>query len=166
MRAGRLLKATRAISVGGRYPWHPGRLVREERQVAGIRFALPLCISKPDGTHHGLSRHDEEDKSAFDLVRKTFPECIGVPIDTAKHNLVGYLYKADLLPLFLACLFDIGTRSRSAPICLSGSIRRCSTLKSGNHRQSRVARTISDEIVNRRLVQWRMGQAIMALWIP
>ena len=40
LRAGRLLKATRAISVGGRFPWHPGRLVREERSVQAFD---PLC---------------------------------------------------------------------------------------------------------------------------
>ena len=50
--------------------------------------------------------HDAVDKQAFELVQKTFPACIGVPIDTAKHNLVGCFYKADLLPQFLACLFE------------------------------------------------------------
>jgi hypothetical protein len=106
LRAGRLLKASRAISVGGRYPWHAGRLARAERLV-GV-FDL-LCPCAPPSTTELImvyARHDAVDKQAFELVQKTFPACIGVPIDTAKHNLVGCFYKADLLPQFLACLFE------------------------------------------------------------
>ena len=106
LRAGRLLKANRAISVGGRYPWHAGRLARAERLVEAFDLLCPCAPPSPTELIMVYARHDEVDKHAFDLTRKTFPECIGVPIDTARHNLVGYFYKADLLPRFLACLFE------------------------------------------------------------
>ena len=105
LRAGLLLKASRHQC---RRPVSLARGQAGAGRASGrrIRFALPLCASEPDRTHYGLARHDEVDEHAFDLVQKTFPACIGVPIDTAKHNLVGYFYKADLLPQFLACLFE------------------------------------------------------------
>jgi hypothetical protein len=106
LRAGRLLKASRAISVGGRYPWHAGRLARAERLVDAFDLLCPCAPPSPTELIMVYARHDAVDKHAFELVQKTFPACISVPIDTAKHNLVGYLYKADLLPQFLACLFE------------------------------------------------------------
>jgi hypothetical protein len=106
LRAGLLLKASRAISVGGRYPWHAGRLARAERLVDAFDLLCPCAPPSPTQLIMVYARHDEVDEHAFDLVQKTFPACIGVPIDTAKHNLVGYFYKADLLPQFLACLFE------------------------------------------------------------
>lgn len=106
LRAGRLLRATRAISVAGRYPWHPGRLARGERSVQAFDSLCPCASPSPTELVVVYPQRNEEDQSAFNLVRRTFPECIGVPVDTEKHNLMGYFYKANLLPVFLACLFD------------------------------------------------------------
>ena len=106
LRGGRLLKARRAISVGGRYAWHPGRLMRNERSVQAFDL-LCACASPSTTELVGVySYRHEQDKGAFDLLQETFPECSGVPIDTDQHNIAGYFYKAGLLPLFLACLFD------------------------------------------------------------
>ena len=124
LRAGRLLKASRAISVGGRYPWHAGRLARAERLVDAFDLLCPCAPPSPTELIMVYARHDAVDKHAFELVQKTFPACIGVPIDTAKHNLVGCFYKADCFLSSSPACSNIGTRSRSAPICLSGSIMR------------------------------------------
>ena len=106
LRAGRLLKANRAICVGGRYPWHAGRLARAERSVDAFDLLCPCAPASPTALVIVYAQHNEVDKDAFQLVQRTFPRCVGAPIDTAKHNLVGYFYKAHLLPQFLACLFD------------------------------------------------------------
>jgi hypothetical protein len=106
LRAGQLLRATRAVSVGGRYPWHPGRLIRKERSVQAFDPLCPCASPSPTELLLVYSQHNEEDRRAFNLVRKTFPECIAAPIDTEKHNLMGHFYKANLLPTFLACLFE------------------------------------------------------------
>jgi hypothetical protein len=106
LRAGRLLKAHRAISIGGRYAWHPGRLTRNEKEVHA--FDLLCACASPSRTELVVvyARGNEKDKSAFDLVKRTVPECTAVPIDTEEHGVLGYFWKARLLPLFLACLFD------------------------------------------------------------
>ena len=100
------MRASRAISVAGRYAWHPGRLTRNEISVKA--FDLLCACAPPSPTELVAvypSRH-EVDRSAFDILQKTFPDCTAVPIDTDQHNVIGYFHKAHLLPLFLACLFD------------------------------------------------------------
>ena len=106
LRFGRLLKASRAISVGGRTAWHPARLARGERPVDAFDLLCPCAPQSPTELVLVYSVGDEEDTLAFELVRKNFPECIGIPIDAEKHNLLGHFHKAHLLPLFLACLID------------------------------------------------------------
>ena len=163
LRAGRLLRATRAISVGGRYPWHPGRLVREERSVQAFDPLCPCASPSPTELVVVYSQRNEEDQSAFNLVRKTFPECIAAPVDTEKHNLMGYFYRANLLPLFLACLFDYWDAVEIRTDLLK---RLNQAVQQNKVWQSppvaRSARTISDGIVNRRLV--RLGGWVKQLW--
>ncbi len=106
LRAGRLLKARRAISVGGRYAWHPGRLMRNERSVQAFDLLCACASPSPTELVAVYSYRHELDKSAFDLLKGTFPDCSAVPINIDQHNIAGYFYKARLLPLFLACLFD------------------------------------------------------------
>jgi len=106
LRAGRLLGARRAISIGGRYPWHPGRLMQG---ATPIRAFDTLCAcASPNSTElvSVYARGNEIDTHANARLRRTFPECIEVPIDIENHNIAGYFYTARLLPLFLACLLD------------------------------------------------------------
>ena len=80
--------------------------MRNERPVQA--FDLLCACASPSHTElvAVYSYRHEQDKSAFDLLKRTFPDCSAVPIDTDQHNIAGYFYKARLLPLFLACLFD------------------------------------------------------------
>ena len=161
MRAGRLLKATRAISVGGRFPWHPGRLLREEGSVQAFD---PLCACAPPSPTELVvvySQRNEEDENTYNTLRRTFPECIAAPVDTEKHNLMGYFYKANLLPLFLACLFD----SWDAVETRTGLLKRLNQPVQQNKvwqslPVARPTRTISDGI-KRRLV--RFGEWVKQL---
>lgn len=106
LRAGRLLKARRAISIGGRYVWHPGRLTRNERLVYAFDLLCACASPSPTELVAVYARGNEVDKSAFDLLKRTFPECTAVPIDIEEHGVFRHFYKARLLPLFVACLFD------------------------------------------------------------
>ena len=106
LRAGRLLGARRAFSIGGRYPWHPGRLMRGDTPVRAFD-TLCACAS-PSSTElvSVYARGNEIDTHANALLRRTFPECIEVPINIEDHKIPRYFYRARLLPLFLACLLD------------------------------------------------------------
>ena len=106
MRAGRLLRARRAISIGGRYVWHPGRLTRNETPVHAFDLLCACASPSPTELVVVYARGNEVDKKAFDLLKKAFPECTAVPIDIERHDVARYFYKARLLPLFLACLFE------------------------------------------------------------
>ena len=161
LRAGRLLKATRAISVGGRYPWHPGRLARGEWSVQAFDPLCPCASPSPTELVVVYSQRNEEDESAYNLVRRTFPECIAAPVDTEKHNLIGYFYKANLLPLFLACLFDYW----DAVEIRTGLLKRLNQpVQQNNVWQSPpVARSEgTSDAINRRLV--RLGGWVQQLW--
>ena len=106
LRAGRLLKAHRAISMGGRYPWHPGRLMRNEKSVQAFDLLCACASPSPTELVVVCGRGNEADKGAFDLLQRTFPECTAVMVDIEHHNVFRHFYKARLLPLFVACLFD------------------------------------------------------------
>ena len=106
LRAGRLLGARRAVSVGGRYPWHPGRLIRGETPVRAFDMLCACASPSPTELVAVYARGNEIDTHANALLRKTFPECIEVPIDIEEHGILGYFYRARLLPLFVACLLD------------------------------------------------------------
>jgi hypothetical protein len=108
LRAGLLLRADRAISVAGVYPWHPARLVRKEPMVEAFDALCP-CVSA--GTTElvlAYAGRVEEDKRSVETVRKTFPRCIAIPIDTDRHNLLGFFQRAQVLPAFLQCLLADG----------------------------------------------------------
>jgi hypothetical protein len=106
LRGGRLLKARRAISIGGRYVWHPGRLARKERSVHAFDLLCACAPPSPTELVVVYAQRNEEDKSAFELLKRTFPECTPVPIDIEEHNIFHYFHNVRLLPLLLACLFD------------------------------------------------------------
>lgn len=115
VRAGLLMRADRAIGVAGVYPWHPARLVLKERPVDAFDALCP-CVSA--GTTELVLAYAsgvERDKRSVETLRKTFPGCITIPIDTTRHNLLGFFQKAQVLPAFMECLLedgDIVERSR------------------------------------------------------
>jgi len=106
LRAGILLGAERAISVGGTYVWHIGRLSRQEAMVKAFDVLCP-CFSH-SGTElvSVVAGRHENDLRALEILHQTFPKCVTVKIDTDNHNVVGFFLKAQLLRLFHACLFE------------------------------------------------------------
>jgi len=106
LRGGRLLGARRAVSIGGRYPWHPARLLRGETPVGAFDTLCPCTSPSSTELVAVYSRGNKIDAHATDILRKTFPECVAVPIDIEQHSIIGHFYKAQLLSLFVACLVD------------------------------------------------------------
>jgi len=106
LRAGRLLGARRAISIGGRYPWHPGRLMRCETPVGAFDTLCACAPPSPTELVAVYARGNKIDAQANALLRKIVPECIEVPINIEQHGILGYFYKVRMLPLFVACLLD------------------------------------------------------------
>ncbi len=106
LRAGRLLGARRAFSIGGRYPWHPGRLMRGNTPVPAFNALCSCASPSPTELVSVYARGNELDTHADAQLRKTFSKCTSVPINIKEHGVFGYFYRAHLLPPFLACLLD------------------------------------------------------------
>jgi len=106
LRAGRLLGARRAFSIGGRYPWHPGRLLRGETPVPAFDPLCACASRSPTQLVSVYARGNEIDANANARLKRTFPECEEIAIDIGEHGIIPYFYRARLLPLFLACLLD------------------------------------------------------------
>ena len=106
LRAGLFLGADRAISVGGRYCWHVGRLLREG-DSAGAFDPLCHCFSERRTQMVAIvGGRNRADIKAANVLRRTFPQCHVQQIATDEHNVVHYFQRAGLLQLFCACLFE------------------------------------------------------------
>ena len=106
LRAGLLLGARRAISMGGVYGWQVGRLVRNEPTVGAFDLLCPCFADRQVELVAVASAQNRSDVRDLEILRRTFPKCHGVMVDTDQHNVMGYLYSVRLLRLFCACLFE------------------------------------------------------------
>jgi len=105
LRAGLLLGADRAISIGGKYCWHVARLLRNDATVGAFDVLCP-CFSDRPVEMVAVSAQNRADMRALEILRGTFPSSHVVPVDTQLHNVVEYLHSVRLLRLFCACLFE------------------------------------------------------------
>jgi hypothetical protein len=106
LRAGLMLNARRAVCIGGRYCWHVGRLMRAEKQIKAFD-TLCYCNGKSNVQMVAIvARKNQEDVQNLEMMRRTFPSCRALMIDTDMHNVTGYFRQAGLLRLFYACLFE------------------------------------------------------------
>jgi len=67
------------------------------------------------------------DERSVETLRRTFPGCISIPIETDRHNLLGFFQRAQLLPAFLECLLADGDilercRDRLAQLTRAGNV--------------------------------------------
>jgi hypothetical protein len=119
LRAGLLLNASRAISLGGRYCWHVSRLMSKE-QTANAFDLLCHCQAKSNvQLIAAVAAENEPDVKDLKVLCRTFPECVPLMIDTGDHNVTGYFYRVGLLRLFYACLFEYWNRPAASPELLS-----------------------------------------------
>jgi hypothetical protein len=119
LRAGLLLSAGRAISVGGRYCWHVRRLMSDEEQIKAFDLLCPCFAGAEVKMTAVLAAKNQHDVRSLDAMRRTFPACRAVMIDTDMHNVTGYFYHLGLLRLFYAALFEYGERPASGLELLS-----------------------------------------------
>ena len=106
LRAGILLNATRAISIGGRYAWHVGRLIRNEATPGAFDLLCPCFSACGTQLVTVVGRRNEKDVSSSDILQRTLPRCVALRINTKRHSVAGFFLRAGLLRLFFACLFE------------------------------------------------------------
>ena len=85
LRAGLWLNADRAISVGGRFHFHPARLVSAQHEVPAFDL---LCDCRPEGRTSLLavySKTDVEDARNYAILRKMLPKCVAIETDAPGH---------------------------------------------------------------------------------
>jgi hypothetical protein len=118
LRGGILLKAFRAISVGGRPVWHVYRLIDPREHVAPAFDVMCDCMPRT-GCQLVCVYAEGSRLDAIDAAR--LPRALRVtrvPIPgIAAHNVVHELYKLGRLPLLYSRLFDfpLGPANPLAP---------------------------------------------------
>jgi hypothetical protein len=106
LRAGLMLKADRAISIGGAYCWHVGRLTRKTHSVKPFDLLCP-CTAKPQVELVAvMSAQNRDDVRALETLKLNFPECHSVFVNAGEHNVSGYFYQVGTLRLFYASLLE------------------------------------------------------------
>jgi len=106
LRAGLLLGADRAISVGGVYSWPVGGLLKRRRVPQAFDVLCPCFSDRQVKMVAVTSARHARDVSHLNLLRQTFPATHAVMIDSDQHNVMGYLRSVRLLRLFCACVFE------------------------------------------------------------
>jgi hypothetical protein len=113
LRCGVLIKADRAISVGGRYHWHIRRLLGEN-EIALSAFD-PLCdcfVRSRTELVCAYSEGNNEDRVDADRLAAILPVGrIAFP-EASHHNLIAVLLKANRLKPFFDEIFDLGGSER------------------------------------------------------
>jgi hypothetical protein len=106
LRAGLLLGAKRAISVGGVYCWHVAPLLKNKGTVRAFDLLCPCFANRDVELVAAVPAKHAKDMSDLATLQRSFPGLHAVTIDTERHNLMGYFYRVRLLRLFCACLFE------------------------------------------------------------
>jgi hypothetical protein len=57
-----------------------------------------------------VAAKNHEDVNNLEILQQTFPRCLPLMMDTGDHNVTGYFYRASLLRLFYASLFEYWNR--------------------------------------------------------
>jgi hypothetical protein len=113
LRCGVLIKADRAISVGGRYHWHIRRLLGgSETELSAFD---PLCqcfVQSRTDLLCAYSGGNEEDRTDVDRLAAILPVSrIAFP-NATHHNLIFALMKTNRLKPFFDEIFDLGGSER------------------------------------------------------
>jgi hypothetical protein len=113
LRLGLLLRATRAVSVGGRFPWHVNRLTRAD----GISLPAfdPLCPCVSMESHSAMfavysAAHEPDriDAERLCTMQRVTPVAVPGP---ATHNVIRNLFNDGKLSGFYNFAFELNGRS-------------------------------------------------------
>jgi hypothetical protein len=117
LQCGLLLEADAAISVGGRFAWHPPRLLREPAET--VQGFDPLCacyLNTPTDLvcYHSANQVDVEDAT---LLASVMPvRRIAMP-ETSEHNILLVLRDKGLLENFYDRVFEFsGAKPARLPL--------------------------------------------------
>jgi hypothetical protein len=87
LRAGLWLDADRAISVGGRFCWHPARLTDPRHEMPAFDF---LCDCRPHQRQVQViavfSKRNELDAKHYAVLKRILPDCMAIAFDTDYHS--------------------------------------------------------------------------------
>ncbi|HXG79344.1 MAG TPA: hypothetical protein VNJ31_08420, partial [Methyloceanibacter sp.] len=106
LRAGILLGAKRAISIGGTYVWHVGRLIRNEPTSKAFDLLCPCYADTKTELVSVVAAKQKNDLRALEILQATFPKCVAIKVNTDQHVVVAFFLRTHLLRLFHACLFE------------------------------------------------------------
>jgi hypothetical protein len=106
LRAGILLRASRAISMNGSQCWHVSRLLRGRGLVRAFDVLCPCFSATKTELVAVVPSQHAADVRAAETVQQSFPACEVVRIDVGVHSLSTYLYGVRLLRPFHACMFE------------------------------------------------------------
>ena len=106
LRGGQMLGARRAVSVGGRFAWHPVK-VRDGEKAVGAFDPICACrapFATPCYALYAEGKKDDADHAA--MLAAIMPGCVRVPMPYDKHNVAHAIARRNRLPAFFAELFD------------------------------------------------------------
>jgi hypothetical protein len=106
LRAGVLLKARRAVSIGGRFPWHIQRLESDDVEVPAFEL---LCSCVEPGTCEFVCCYSagfQPDAEAARSLSATFRICLRPVEGHDGHNFIHPILMDGRLSAFLGELFD------------------------------------------------------------
>ncbi|MCX7306024.1 MAG: hypothetical protein NTV73_17080 [Hyphomicrobiales bacterium] len=107
LRGGDLLAADRAISIGGRFAWHPGALVRDRRRVQAFD---PLCHCRgPFRAPFYLlySRDHPKDPRDAEMLAKIAPASRAIAFPGTHHGVHYRIRQRGRLDAFFAEMLDV-----------------------------------------------------------
>jgi pimeloyl-ACP methyl ester carboxylesterase len=107
LRVGEMIDGDRAISAGGRFAWHVGRLLRQEGHIGA--FDTICACSVPSGRRHYAiySENNAEDSENAARLAAIRPQWTAIPMPSDDHNFPHVIHKARKLDEYHAQIFDL-----------------------------------------------------------
>ena len=123
LRLGLLLRAGRAVSVGGRFPWHVSRLTRDDGMALPAFDALCPCVSMESDTvmlavYSAAHEPDRMDAERLSAMRPVIPVAVPGP---NTHNAIRTLFHEGKLSGFYDFAFELSDRPSWPPETGSGA---------------------------------------------
>lgn len=107
LRAGRLLDATRAISIGGRFAWHIGRLAGTETARPIPAFDLLCgCVASETLCINLFGEHNSDDVRHAAALSRMLPSSRAIAVPIAEHNPINRCFELGRLDAFYRELFS------------------------------------------------------------
>lgn len=107
LRGGEVLGADRAISIGGRFPHHPARLMGSARQIKAFDLLCECRRPFRSPSYLLYSQDQAEDDRNAAVLRAIAPSCRIIPVPGDNHNFPHQIRQNGKLGLFFSEIFDL-----------------------------------------------------------